>query len=225
MKHETFNSIIAVLGLSLAAITAWHQFVPGSDHVELANEGRVNLGQKLEVNPTGSLDLDKGTPAPTVGPVTWKVRVYNASDRPVSIVKFSLFLLGDTGGRFQYSGMNDMLSPYDAPLSTQVLPDNISERASKAYLISLSMPFAPDSSSVPKCEEQATQLRGLERCFFFKGRDLFDNPVTVTQHGSEPSGPISVSWDKGAEGPLFAAVFETADGSEFEVHLSYFPGL
>jgi hypothetical protein len=225
LKHETFNSIIAALGLSLAAITAWHQFVPGSDDIELVSEGRVNLGQKLEINPTGSFDPDTGMPVPTAGPVTWKVRVYNAADRPVSIVSYSLFLISKAGGRVQYSGMNDMLAPYDAPLTTQVLPDNISARVSKAYLISLSIPFVSDLGDGPRCEEQAVQLRVLERCLFLKGRDLFANPVTVTQYGSDPSGPISVSWDRGNEGPLFAAVFETADGSEFVVHLPYFPEL
>lgn len=225
MKHETFNSIIAILGLSVAAITAWHQFVPVSDRVELTSEGRINLGRNLEVNPVGLGALYGGKPMSAAGPVTWKVRVYNASDRPVSIVSFSIFLLSEDDRKIQYSAMRERLSPYDSSLAEQMLPDKIGAREAKAYLISLSMPFERDQGGDPKCEDEVTRLRDLERCFFLKGRDLFGNPVTVTRYDSDPSGPISVRWDQGNASPRFSAVFETADGSEFETRLSYFPNL
>jgi len=223
MKHETFNSIIAALGLSLAAVTAWHQFAPASDKIEPTSEGRVELGRQLEINPFGSISLKSGSPAPSVGPVTWKVRIHNASDRPVSIVAFSIFLLSEDNRKIQYSGMRERLSPYDASLSEQILPDNISARETKAYLISLFMPFERDQGGNHKCEDEETRLRDLERCFFLKGRDLFGNPVSVVKYGSDLPEAFSVSWDQGHTAPRFSVIFETADGSKFEIHLSYFP--
>lgn len=223
MKHQTFNSIIAALGLSLAATTAWYQFAPAADRIELTSEGRINLGRNLEFSPVGLGALYGDRPMSVAGPVTWKVRVYNASDRPVSVVSFSVYLLSENGGRVRYSAMRERLSPFDVSLAEQVLPDKIGAREAKAYLISLSMPFERDQNGDPKCEDEATQLRDLERCFFFKRRDLFGNPVSVTRYDSAPSGSFSVSWDQGHTGPHFSVVFETADGSQFATRLSYFP--
>lgn len=223
MKHETFNSIIAALGLLIGAVNSWYQFVPGSDHIELVSEGRVNLGRALEVEAAGLSPLYGGAPMAAAGPITWKVRVYNASDRPVSIVSFSVFLLSKNGDKIYFSEMRERLSPYDTSYAEQKIPDNLGARETKAYLLSMYMPFKVDQGDGPKCEHEARQLSDLERCFFFKKRDLFGNPVTVTRFGADPNGPISVSWDDGNFGPRYALVLETADGSEFETHLSYFP--
>lgn len=223
MKHETFNSVLGALGLCVAVVTAWYQFAPAADDIELVSEGRVNLGRELEFQPVGLGAAFGGSPMSVAGPVSWKIRVYNASDRAVSVVGFSIYLLREDDGKIQYSAMHERLSPFDASLKEQILPVGVASREAKAFLVSLSMPFRRDQSADGKCEEQTNQLRELERCFFLKGRDLFGNPVTVTKYDDEPDGPMSVSWDLGNEGPRFSVVFETADGSRFETRLSYFP--
>jgi len=225
MKHETFNSLLGAIGLCVALVTAWYQFAPTSDSIEIVSEGRVNLGRDLEYQPVGLGAAFDGVPMSVAGPVSWKIRVYNASDRPVSVVAFSVFLLSEDDEGIQYSAMHERLSPFDASLSEQYLPVGVAPREAKAFLVSLAMPFSRDQSADGSCENQTTRLRELERCFFLKGRDLFGNPVTVTKYDDEPEGPMSVSWDQDNKGPRFSVVFETADGSQFETRLSYFPNL
>ena len=149
--------------------------------------------------------------------------IYNASDRPASIVSFSVHLLNEDNQKIQYSAMRERLSPLDTSLKEQLLPVGVAPREAKAFLVSLSMPFRRDLSTEGKCEDQTNQLGELEHCFFLKGRDLFGNPVTVTQYDDAQDSPISVSWDQGLKGPRFSVTIETADGSQFETRLSYFP--
>lgn len=222
MKHETFNSIIAFLGLGLAAVTAWDQFGPKSDFIALANEGRIEVGRRLEIEPIGTIDTTTGRNQPVVGPVTWKIRVDNATDRPVSIVSFDAFLLGENSGRIQYSTMRESLLAFDPAMSVQALPENIPPNESRAYLVSLFVPFSSDEDTESKCDDSAESLGGLERCFLQKGRDMFGNQVEVVDYGS---AGISAQWTGGFSGPNFEIVLETADGSEFSTQLSFFPGL
>lgn len=224
MKHETFNSILGALGLSLAAITAWYQFAPVSDKIDLVSEGRVNLGHSIEYQPAGlSVFFFGDAPMLVGGPVSWKIRAFNSTDRPISVVGYSVYLLNEDDRRIQASALKGRLSPFDASLTEQILPDSIASREAKAYLVSLSLPFTRDQSVENKCEDQTNQLRDLERCFFLKGRDLFGNPVNVTKYSPEPDAPISVSWRHKFKGPRFTIVLETADGSQFEAKFSYFP--
>lgn len=116
--------------------------------------------------------------------------------------------------------MRERLSPYDDHLSAQTLPENISARESRAYLISLFVPFQPDKDA-NKCEKQAKSFRQLEVCFFEKGRDIFGNEIEFVQFegGSfyaRNIGPF--------QGPRFAVVLTTDDGSKFVAQLSFLPG-
>lgn len=92
MKHETLNSIIALLGLGLAAVTAWQQFGPKSDSLSVVNEGRVDLGRMLDIASNGNIDPLTGESLPVLGPITWKIRVHNLSPHTVAIVSFDAFL-------------------------------------------------------------------------------------------------------------------------------------
>lgn len=222
MKRETINSIIALLGLGLAAVTAWYQFGPKSDVITLVSEGRLEVGKQLEIAPFGGVDPASKEIRPVAGPVTWKIRVQNLTDRTVSLVSFKVFLLGDDDSPITYSAMGEVLSPYDASLPVQSLPVNIPANESRAYLVSLFVPFQGDKDPHEKCDDVANSLRGLERCFLEKGRDMFGNRVELLNPGSEL---FHAMWTDSFNGPRFAVVLETADGSTFNTQLSFLPEL
>ncbi|WP_299212189.1 hypothetical protein [uncultured Tateyamaria sp.] len=222
MKHETFNSIIAFLGLGLAAITAWHQFAPKSDAITLVSEGRVEVGRPLEIDPIGTIDHITGANQPVAGPITWKLRIHNPTDHAVSLVSFETYLLTEANRRIKYSTMRERLSPFQVELPVQHLPENIPPNESRAYLVSLFVPFSSDEDAQDQCEQAAESLRSLERCFFEKGRDMFGNRVQIVESGSEL---FAAQWTDEFEGPRFLVVLETADGSEFSTNLSFLPGL
>lgn len=222
MKHKAINTVIALFGLGLAAVTAWHQFGPKRDVIMLASEGRVEVARQLKIEPFGGLDPESGESLPLAGPVTWKIRAHNPTDRTVSLVSFQVFLLSKDDSPIQYSAMRELLSPFDATLPVQDLPENIPANESRAYLVSLFAPFKTDEDPQAKCDDDATNLQALERCFFEKGRDMFGNPVEVLDTGS---GLFATRWLGSFEGPRFVVVLETADGSKFFTQLSFRPGL
>lgn len=221
MKHEVINSIGVILTICLGVVTAWHQFSPQKDTITLTTESRVETGAKLEVQPFGAIDIDTGEGRPVLGPVTWKIRVYNPTDRFISLVSFETFLLTTEGLPVYYSAMRERLSPIDAPLSAQPLPENIPPYESRAYLVSLSVPYKAGEDSQSRCEEKVTSIQDIELCFFQSGRDLFGNKV---EYVDTEGGGFAAIMQKAFNGPRFAVIFETADGSRFSTYLSFLPG-
>jgi hypothetical protein len=144
MKHETINSIGVVFGIGLSAITAWHQFAPKNDTIILTTESRVEIGARMEIDPIGTINPASGENQPVLGPVTWKLRVHNPTDRSMSLVSFEVFLLTEDGSSIYYSTMREQLSSVDAPMSIQPLPVNIPPHESRAYLVSLFVPYAAE---------------------------------------------------------------------------------
>lgn len=221
MKHEVINSIGVILTLCLGAVTAWHEFYPKKDIITLTTENRVELGARLDVHPYGAIDLDTGESRPVIGPVTWKIRVHNPTERSISLVSFEVFLLTTEGAPVYYSAMRERLSPIDAPSSAQTLPENIPPFESRAFLVSLFVPYQMDEDSQSKCEERFTSLEEVQTCFFRSGRDLFGNKVDYVDTGG---GSFSAIMQDAFNGPRFAVIFETADGSRYSTNLSFLPG-
>ncbi len=165
MKHQAINSIGVILTLCLGVVTAWHQFHQ-KDTITLTTENRVETGTRLEVQPFGAIDVDTGESQPVLGPVTWKIRVHNPTDRSVSLVSFEAFLLTTEDSPVYYSAMRERLSPIDAPLSAQPLPENIPPYESRAYLVSLFVPYKAGEDSQSKCEEKVASIQEIQLCFF-----------------------------------------------------------
>ena len=223
MKHESVNSIIGVIGLLIACVTAWFQFAPTADRIQLVSEGRITTGHPIEVLPVGGLDVHTFQPLPVIGPVTWKIRITNNTDKVVSIVSFRVFQLDDAGKEFYNSTMSERLSIQDASLEAQRLPDNIGANETKGYLVSLMMPIIPHEVERSKCIQNVDNLKEIERCFYVLGRDLFGNDVDAVFDESTPQKVIQVSWQSRKQQPKFRVDIETADGSMFSSDLSYFP--
>lgn len=223
MKHETANSIIAGLGLAVASVTAWFQFAPTSDQLQVVSENRVEFGAPIEVTTGGTIDTATGTPQPVLGPVTWRIRVHNATDRVVSIVDWRMFLISSDGGLMQYSSMRGTLSDIDPSLRPITLPVNIAAHETNAYFVSAFIPFDRDVLEHSGCFEPLRARRETERCVYSSGSDLFGNSVSVTTYESAPPDAFTVSWESQDRTPRFYVELETADGSEFPVVLSYFP--
>ena len=223
MKLETVNAIVGCLALVLASVTAWAQFAPTSDNLQVVSEGRVNLGRPTDVVKNGTFDLEKNTPQPTIGPATWKVRVHNETDRVVSIVGWQIFLLTKDGGRVKYSAMRELLSPVDPSLPILNLPINIAAHETAAYFVSASVPF--DGSAIEKsaCFEPRRSLADTEQCVLASGKDIFGNSVSVVRYDPDHPEIFSATWEGQMNAPSFYLEFETADGSVFPAVLSFLP--
>lgn len=204
----------------MAALTAWNQYGPKNDKISLIDEGRIDVGMPLKILPAGAMDPKTGKNQPVFGPVTWKFRVHNASDRSVALVSFKAFMLSEDGGLIKYSEMRERFSSYDAALPIQVLPENIPANESRAYLVSLFVPYRADEDEGSPCGKSGARISDFEGCFYDKGRDLFENKVEKVYFDSDS---FLVRWGSGVRAPRFSVVVETADGSRFSVILPYFP--
>ncbi|MDV6254332.1 hypothetical protein [Vibrio sp. EA2] len=93
MKHETVNSIIGVLGLLIASITAYHQFVPPSDQLDIevvSVPSTQPLNEYIEFQDGLSEEVRKLS-----GPFFWEFTAYNSLDRTVTIKELETKLLSD----------------------------------------------------------------------------------------------------------------------------------
>jgi len=219
MKHETFYSIIAALGLVIALFVAAHQFWPQADQLDVVSEGIVDIGRPITIQRKAFMDPSSGTPEALVGSVTWKVRIHNSMDRTVSIVSYKLF--GLSGDNLYYSSsFGEKLSSVTFPNEIQILPDNIGPRETKAYLLSTFMPIQ-DTEMLDKCISHNRNLSEFGKCYFKAGMDMFGNPVTP--YLDEDGNVFGARWENGGEVPNFLLDIETADGSKFSTTFAYWP--
>jgi len=219
--------VIGALGLGVASYTAWHQFSPVSDKLTVTSEGRTRLNVPVKIIENATIDPHSGKAVPVIGPIFWKFRIYNSSDRVVSIVKFDVFYIPENGSKAQYSSMNAELLRYETPLHLQEIPENLEPRNTKAYLLSLFIPFKPLSGESKECAKDAMILESIESCLFLNGRDLFGNVVTTknfinSNNKESPDSHNLYSWEHGISGPDFLIEIETADGSNFNSPINYF---
>lgn len=223
MKHETINSILGGLGLLIASVTAWFQFAPTADELQVISEDRVDFGTPIEVGKGGAIDSITGKPQPVIGPAIWKIRVHNETDRVVSIVDWRMFLIAGDGGLAQYSSMQEVLSALDQSLAPIVLPINIAANETTAYFVSAHIPFDDAALVQSDCFDPPRGLVETERCVLSAGKDLFGNPVSITSYEPTLVDAFTVTWDSIERTPQFYVELETADASKFSVILSLFP--
>lgn len=223
MKHETINSILGGLGLLIALVTAWFQFAPTADQLQVVSEGRIDFGTPVEVKNRAAFDTSTGKSQPVIGPVVWKIRVHNEADQVVSIVDWQIFLIASDGRLTQYSSMQENLSALDRVLTPISLPINIPANETTAYYVSAHVPFDRDVFETSECFEPARGLRQTENCVILGGKDLFGNSVFITKYDPTFPNSFSVTWESVERTPQFFVRLETADGSNFSVFLSYLP--
>lgn len=125
MKHETINSIVGVLGLFIASVTAVSQFWPEAERLQVVVEGRTETGRPVVVSGFGLLrSVDEKT-SPLFGPVSWKIRLFNNTERNLSVVGYQFFQLTEDGARISSNAFRDSISQFDLSLAEQSFPFSI----------------------------------------------------------------------------------------------------
>src|SRR5207248_3262031 len=149
-------------------------------------EGRVDSGTHIEMKhmafPAHTIfpAFDEKSLAPVIGPVSWKIVLYNDMDRSVTVRTIETFFLDHNGNPAYYSGLQAAVLDGSSPATTQALPFVIKSREAKAIILSLNIPVYPQNDGKPPCLKSGVLLREVEKCFFMQGRDLFGNSVQTT---------------------------------------------
>ncbi|WP_299022788.1 hypothetical protein [uncultured Photobacterium sp.] len=207
IKHETVNSVIGVLGLMIALVTAYHQFVPEGDKIDIDVSPiptSVPLKQHFDFQDGISDEVFKIS-----GPFFWEFTAYNSLDRTVTIKDIDTKLFSGAGSLIDYS--NITVGTFDRELKPLSLPLLIGSHEAKVILIGLNVPIISEDS----CFSSQSSMSSVQRCYFEKGYDLFGNSVSTIQGGA-------VSWDELPKSPVFLSTVKTGDNSEFHRKLSFY---
>ncbi|MCG8038445.1 MAG: hypothetical protein JAZ19_15550 [Candidatus Thiodiazotropha taylori] len=82
MSHENINTLIASIGLLIALVTAWHQFGPAPDELDIEVTGKFEFSTPFEsLRPFPK--INGGPERIIAGPVFWEAVLYNKLDRPL----------------------------------------------------------------------------------------------------------------------------------------------
>lgn len=223
MKHETINSIVGVLGLFIASVTAVSQFWPEAERLQVVVEGRTETGRPISVSGIGLLRGGDEKVSPLFGPVSWKIRLFNETERNLSVVGYRIFQLAEDGAKISSNAFKDEISQFDLSLAEQPFPFSMGGYAASAVVISFMVPFKKENQDAEKCAERHQSIEHIERCFLKQGRDLFGNQVEVIQYDTAVPDMFSVKWSGATYSPKFLVEFETASGAVFSAPISYYP--
>lgn len=225
MIHKTINSVVAVFGLILASVTAWHQFVPIPDSIILTTEMRYDWGHKISFKDAPFFETSLNPYNKIMGPVFWKVRIYNNLDRGVSIIGYDVFHIGEDGSTQYYSDMHERFAFFGGDPQKLHFPYNIDSRTGRAVLVGINIPIAAGDELMEICVEPNITLAEFERCFIEESdSDFFGNEVRVG-YSDEKLGNFLFSIISASQisQPQFVLILETADGSRFSTELLYYP--
>ncbi len=207
----------------IASVTAISQFWPETDSLQVVVERKLPEQGGLKFQGKGLLRTNDNQLSPLFGPVSWKIRVFNSTDRLVSIVGYKLFQLSENDNLVQSNAFLERLRSFDHSMPEQNFPFHINAREAVPLVFSMMMPYAKEIDGSLKCSEASITIDDLEECLFKKGRDLFGNPVNVEFQDDSHTVVQTVHWNKTIFSPKFLLVFETASGQQFSARLSYSP--
>nr|WP_321239282.1 hypothetical protein [uncultured Tolumonas sp.] len=214
MKHETFNTFISLLSLTVACITAWFQFAPQEDSLDV-NIQNIDI-DKYAFTLVENFQLPKDVPHPIfpqdrlAGPAFWAMTIYNKIDRTITVKDIHTYLNTQNGGIAWYSNMNVHL--YDRNLKNLMLPISIKAHEAESIIISLNIPVSNDFAE--QCFFTKS-FKSIQDCYFHKGIDLFGNKVSQNEYGI-------TTWKQVNLTPRFTANITTGENNEFSKKFSFF---
>lgn len=219
--HESINTAIAVLGFAIASVTAWKQFGPNPDSLDIEVSSPIANDLSFQ-RVTGYIDTVRAVDREVAGPVFWEITAYNSLDRTVTIKDIETYLLSEGGGYISYSDLE--LGVFDRKLKPLELPLTISARSAQVLVIGLNIPIVKDKSKESNCYGEFTTLKSYEKCRYKSGFDMFGNPVNYSEFGSGDNPKhYSVSWEQGNDSPRFITMLRTGDNSKLHYRLQYYP--
>ncbi|ASN13829.1 hypothetical protein B7764_00885 [Pantoea ananatis] len=185
MKRENINTIIAILGLILAAYSNYKQFKPETDKMELAINTGVIGSSELELKKDSYVPKELyGDDTRLAGPVSIILELSNNMNRPVTVKKIEVELIKD-GTAINYS---DMFNPLDKKtLDNLYSPTTIAEHNVKKIELRINIPIHYNDKlsscfmSIKPNTLKTDPYSDVRFCYYKNGVDLLGNKVQLKQ--------------------------------------------
>ncbi|MCQ8228700.1 hypothetical protein [Pantoea trifolii] len=185
MKRENINTIIATLGLVLAACSYYNQFKPETDKLDVAVNTGFVASSELELNKDIAVPRALyGDSTRFAGPASIILEVSNNMSRPVTIKKIQVELVKD-GTAVSYASM---FNPLDQKTTDNLLtPTTIAEHSVKKIELRINIPiyYGEEVSSCFKRIKSANLKNegfgNVRFCYYKNGIDLLGNKVQLKQ--------------------------------------------
>ena len=216
MKHENFNTAIALLGLLLAAFSTYTQLKPEKDELDLAVTASLKPNAKFELKdkkylPEGIFGENKKL----AGPASITLEASNNMNRPVTIKKIKIELVKNDQGIIYYPQMINISDKNT--IDTLNTPVTIEEHSVIQRELSINIPIHYEEE-ISSCfsrpdlfVSEPISLNNIEYCYFSHGIDFLGNKVQLVQY--EGGGTIFTK-TLGGHSLTYKLTIKTGDNSE-----------
>jgi hypothetical protein len=217
--HELLSNSISLIALILSIITAYFQFKPQNESIQIVSQQKILTGYAIKIG-IGGLPLPNNSVSTNeIGPITWKIVVFNPTERPLSLTDLSV-RYAHPQGDIQQSGMLLNIASGTDRIAID-FPIQIAAREAKSIFISLKIPVKlPSDKNILRCKENLSSIENFESCIYNFGFDIFGN--SVKRLVPKQFGGI-VQWDKWPDAPIFRATIRTAGNASAATILTYYP--
>ncbi|TCC06806.1 hypothetical protein E0L21_12515 [Kosakonia quasisacchari] len=216
MKHENFNTVIALLGLLLAAFSTYTQLKPEKDELDLVVTASLNPNAKFELKdnkylPEGIFGANKKL----AGPASIMLEVSNNMNRTVTIKKIKIELVKNDKGIIYYPQMinvsdKDTIDTLHTPVTIEghsVIQRELSINIPVHYEERISSCFSRPGLFV----SEPISINNIEYCYFSHGIDFLGNKVQLTQY---EGGGTMFTKTSGGQSLTYKLTIKTGDNSE-----------
>lgn len=217
-SHEAINTMIAAAALLLAGITAWFQFAPEADQLQVVTQQRVRSNSRIRLDrtPLPLPNTNEGTM--TLGPVIWRVVLFNPTSHPVALTGIDLAYAhpqGEIWSSYMLAGIQS--EPEGRAVDFPVMLVSHEARALLIYAVIPAKTLSQPAEM--SCRQRLETLQAFESCLFDQGRDIFGN------RGTRIAAGAGFRWDEEPVAPIYMATIRTATGYVTRTPLTYYPAV
>lgn len=216
MKRETFNTIIALLGLALAAFSTFNQLRPEKDVLDFSTQAGFDSKDYFKLARQANLPKEIfGENTKLAGPAFIRLEIANNMNRPVTVKKINLTFINKNNNELFYSSLFDGEGGSDAFLSN--IPVTLAEHTVKNINMSINIPIFY-KEDFAECFENKRILKGenksvneVEYCYYSKGKDLIGNAINMQEF---KNGGVIITKNEQSKALNYKVTLITGDNTE-----------
>ena len=217
IKHETVNSLFSGLALLISGLAYYGQYLDNSDELSIVVKDASRDYIVNVIKDVRYYDDETDTDHPVVGPLLYRIQIFNPTNRNVTITDHEVFPLNGKGDPDFYFGYGGNLLNFDdfrpIPITVELPPGQ-----ARFFWLKINIPIISTESLRQECLVGDEPLYDIEWCFLNNGYDIFGNKV---QRDFVSPLYYHAQADK-ESGPSFELKITTGDGTDEKAVFHYY---